>query len=90
MLSVVTTIKSYTQWAFMNLFHVKTHNIQNYMMDIQHRVEAFEQYQKQYYNEVKQTTQQLITSIITSSVTAVKQTRNSIVAEKIQHFEERG
>jgi Skp family chaperone for outer membrane proteins len=60
------------------------------MMDIQHRVEAFEQYQKQYYNEVKQTTQQLITSIITSSVTAVKQTRNSIVAEKIQHFEERG
>jgi Skp family chaperone for outer membrane proteins len=74
----------------MNLFHVKTHNIQNYMMDIQHRVEAFEQYQKQYYNEVKQTTQQLITSIITSSVTAVKQTRNSIVAEKIQHFEERG
>jgi dGTP triphosphohydrolase len=72
---------------FMNVFYVKTHNLQNYMMNIQHRVEAFEQQQQQYYTTVKQTTQQLISSIVNSSVTAFKQTIDSIVAEKVQLFE---
>jgi isopentenyl diphosphate isomerase/L-lactate dehydrogenase-like FMN-dependent dehydrogenase len=73
---------------FIQVFHVKTHHINTYLTDIQQRVEAFEETQKQYYNSVRSTAQQLITSITNASVHTFKQTVDNIMREKTQGFKE--
>jgi hypothetical protein len=58
------------------------------MKDIQQRIEVFEHSQKQYYNTIKTTTQQLNTSHVNISINTIKQNIDDIVAEKIKHFED--
>lgn len=76
------------QLFFLNeLVAIRVHEMNQKMEDIEHKADVCVQTQKSHFTNLKSTTQQLTTSIVSESLTTLRISMNAMINEKMLHFE---
>jgi len=82
--------KPYNEYLdhFQHIFDIRTFNMNQQMEDLQQKVAACENTQKNHFANMRHTTQQITTSIINESITTLKTTIETTVKQNLAAFEE--
>jgi uncharacterized membrane protein len=82
--------KPYNEYLdhFQHIFDIRTFNMNQQMEDLQQKVAACENTQKNHFADMRHTTQQITTSIINESITTLKTTIETTVKQNLAAFEE--